>query len=64
MTLINHGSLVLPLLTFLLIVLAAVLLAFEQFRSPNPRAAGASLLATTVVLGACICAFWLAGLVH
>ena len=60
----NHGSLFLSLATFLLIVAAAVLLGLEQFRSPNPRAAGASLLATTVVLGACVCAFWLAGCAH
>ncbi|MCX6623190.1 MAG: hypothetical protein NTY38_19425, partial [Acidobacteria bacterium] len=57
----SYGSLALSLITFLLIIAAAVLLAYEQVRTPNPRAAGASLLATTVVLGACICAFWLAG---
>jgi hypothetical protein len=50
----------LSLVTFVLILAAGVLLGYEMFKSANPRAGGASLLAATVVLGACACAFWFA----
>lgn len=54
----------LSLLTFVLILAAVALLGYEMVKSSGSRSGGASLLATTVVLGACICAFWLAGVVR